>query len=401
MSQDYNATINLPKTDFPMRANLPQNEPKILDKWENEGIYNKMLENNEGKPLFILHDGPPYANGDMHMGHALNKTLKDIITRFKNMDGFKAPYIHGWDTHGLPIERQAIKKLGINRNEVGVVKFREVCKDFALSYVENQKNQIKRIGSLGDWDNSYLTLAPEFEAKQIEIFGEMAKKGLIYKGLKPIYWCPDCETALAEAEIEYQEDKTNSIYVKFRVTEDNGVFANVGESLDNIYFVIWTTTTWTLPGNVAIAVNPDYDYSLVKTADGVFVIASELVDGVMQVGGFTEYETIAEFKGRALDLMKCAHPFIDRESLVIVGDHVTLDAGTGCVHTAPGHGVEDYIACQNYKDIPIIVPVDDKGYLNDLAGEFSGLYYEKSNAKILEKLKKINILSRVKALLLF
>ena len=392
MSVDYSSTLNLPKTDFPMRANLPAREPEILKKWEDEDLYGNLMKKNDGKPLFILHDGPPYANGDMHMGHALNKTLKDIITRFKNMDGFKAPYIHGWDTHGLPIERQAIKKLGINRNEVGIVKFRDVCKDFALGYVENQKGQIKRIGSLGDWDNSYLTLAPEFEAKQIEIFGEMAKKGYIYKGLKPIYWCPDCETALAEAEIEYSEDKTNSIYVKFRVTEDNGVFANVGEKLEDIYFVIWTTTTWTLPGNVAIAVNPDYDYSLVKTADGTFVIATELVDGVMAVGGITEYEKIAEFKGRDFDLMKCAHPFIDRESLVIVGDHVTLDAGTGCVHTAPGHGVEDYIACQNYKDIPIIVPVDDKGYLNELAGEFSGLYYEKSNAKILEKLKELGAL---------
>ncbi len=392
MSVDYSNTLNLPKTDFPMRANLPSREPEILQKWQDEKLYENLMEKNADKPLFILHDGPPYANGDMHMGHALNKTLKDIITRFKNMDGFKAPYIHGWDTHGLPIERQAIKKLGINRNEVGIVKFREVCKDFALQYVENQKNQIKRIGSLGDWDNSYLTLAPEFEAKQIEIFGEMAKKGYIYKGLKPIYWCPDCETALAEAEIEYSEDKTNSIYVKFRVTEDNGVFANVGEKLEDIYFVIWTTTTWTLPGNVAIAVNPDYEYSLVKTADGTFVIATELVDGVMAVGSITEYETIAEFKGRDFDLMKCAHPFIDRESLVIVGDHVTLDAGTGCVHTAPGHGVEDYIACQKYEDIPIIVPVDDKGYLNELAGEFAGLYYEKSNAKILEKLKELGAL---------
>lgn len=392
MSVDYSNTLNLPKTEFPMRANLPAREPEILKKWQDEKLYENLMEKNADKPLFILHDGPPYANGDMHMGHALNKTLKDIITRFKNMDGFKAPYIHGWDTHGLPIERQAIKKLGINRNEVGIVKFREVCKDFALQYVENQKNQIKRIGSLGDWDNSYLTLAPEFEAKQIEIFGEMAKKGYIYKGLKPIYWCPDCETALAEAEIEYSEDKTNSIYVKFRVTQDNGVFANVGEKLEDIYFVIWTTTTWTLPGNVAIAVNPDYEYSLVKTSDGTFVIATELVDGVMAVGGITEYKTIAEFKGRDFDLMKCAHPFIDRESLVIVGDHVTLDAGTGCVHTAPGHGVEDYIACQKYEDIPIIVPVDDKGYLNELAGEFAGLYYEKSNAKILEKLKELGAL---------
>ncbi len=389
---EYDKTLNLPQTEFPMRAGLPQREPEILDKWEKENLYDKLMELNEGKPLFILHDGPPYANGDMHMGHALNKTLKDVITRFKNMDGFKAPYIHGWDTHGLPIERQAIQKLGINRNEVSISKFRDVCGEFALKYVENQKGQIKRLGSLGDWDNSYLTLAPEFEAKQIEIFGEMAKKGYIYKGLKPIYWCPDCETALAEAEIEYEEDKTNSIYVKFRVTEDNGVFGDVGESLDNIYFVIWTTTTWTLPGNVAIAVNPDYDYSLVKTEGGTFVIATELVDSVMAVGGITEYEKIAEFKGNQLDLMKCQHPFIDRESVVIVGDHVTLDAGTGCVHTAPGHGVEDYIACQNYKDIPIIVPVDDKGYLNELAGEFQGLFYEKSNAKILEKLKELGAL---------
>ncbi|MBE7039405.1 MAG: isoleucine--tRNA ligase [Ruminococcaceae bacterium] len=389
---DYDKTLNLPKTDFPMRANLPQREPEILEKWQNENLYEKLMELNSEKPLFILHDGPPYANGDMHMGHALNKTLKDIITRFKNMDGFKAPYIHGWDTHGLPIERQAIQKLGINRNEVSISEFRDVCKDFALKYVENQKNQIKRIGSLGDWDDSYLTLAPEFEAKQIEIFGEMAKKGYIYKGLKPIYWCPDCETALAEAEIEYQEDKTNSIYVKFRVTDDNGVFANAGINKDDVYFVIWTTTTWTLPGNVAIAVNPGYDYSLVKTEQGIFVIATELVDGVMAVGGISEYEKIAQFKGQEFDLMKCAHPFIDRESVVIVGEHVTLDAGTGCVHTAPGHGVEDYIACQNYKDIPIIVPVDAKGYLNELAGEFKGLYYEKSNAVILAKLKEIGAL---------
>jgi len=389
---DYDKTLNLPKTEFPMRANLPQREPEILEKWEKENLYDKLMEHNEGKPLFILHDGPPYANGDMHMGHALNKTLKDVITRFKNMDGFKAPYIHGWDTHGLPIERQAIQKLGINRNEVSISEFRDVCKDFALKYVENQKGQIKRLGSLGDWDDSYLTLAPEFEAKQIEIFGEMAKKGYIYKGLKPIYWCPDCETALAEAEIEYEEDKTNSIYVKFRVTDDNGVFENAGLNKDDIYFVIWTTTTWTLPGNVAIAVNPDFDYSLVKTQNGTFVIATELVDAVMAVGGITEYEKIAEFKGQEFDLMKCKHPFIDRESVVIVGDHVTLDAGTGCVHTAPGHGVEDYIACQNYKDIPIIVPVDAKGYLNELAGEFAGLYYEKSNAVILAKLKEIGAL---------
>ena len=328
----------------------------------------------------------------MHMGHALNKTLKDVITRFKNMDGFKAPYIHGWDTHGLPIERQAIKKLGVNRHEVGIVKFRDMCRDFAISQVENQKSQIKRLGSLGDWDNSYLTLAPEFEAKQIEIFGEMAKKGYIYKGLKPIYWCTDCETALAEAEIEYEEDKTSSIYVKFKVSEDNGVFDGTGVDKGDINFVIWTTTTWTLPGNVAIALNPDFTYSLVKANGEYYVLAHELIENVLKAANVSDYEVVAQYTGKELELIRCRHPFIDRESLVIVGDHVTLDAGTGCVHTAPGHGAEDYIACKNYKEIPIIVPVDGKGYLNELAGEFAGLFYEESNAKIIEKLKEVGAL---------
>ncbi len=397
---DYSETLNLPATEFPMRAGLPKREPEILKKWLDDDLYGKLMKANEGKPLFVLHDGPPYANGDMHMGHALNKTLKDIITRFKNMDGFKAPYIHGWDTHGLPIERQAIKKLGIDRNKTSVTDFRNLCKEFALSYVENQKKQIQRLGAIGDWDDIYVTLDPLFEAKQIEIFGEMAKRGYIYKGLKPIYWCPDCETALAEAEIEYQEDKTNSIYVKFAVTDDKGVFANVGEPLNNIYFVIWTTTTWTLPGNVAIALNPDFDYSLVKAGNGeVYVVASELADASMKAGGVEEYKTIAVFKGSELEYMKVKHPFIDRESLVIVGDHVTLDAGTGCVHTAPGHGVEDYVACQKYKEIPIIVPVDSKGYLNELAGEFAGLYYEKSNAKIIEKLKEVKALFAIEPII--
>lgn len=395
MAEDYGKTLNLPQTDFPMRANLPQREPEILKKWQDGDMYEKLMDHNEGKPLFILHDGPPYANGDMHMGHALNKTLKDVITRFKNMDGFKAPYIHGWDTHGLPIERQAIKMLGVNRHEAGVVKFRNICRDFALNQVENQKQQIKRLGALGNWDDSYITLDPKFEAKQIEIFGEMARRGYIYKGLKPIYWCTDCETALAEAEIEYQEDKTNSIYVKFRVTDDNGVFKNTGAALENVYFVIWTTTTWTLPGNVAIALNPDFEYSLVKANGEYYVIAKELADNVMQAGKIAEYEEVARYTGKELELIRCAHPFLDRESLVINGEHVTLEAGTGCVHTAPGHGAEDYVACRNYKDIPIIVPVDGKGYLNELAGEFEGLYYEKSNAKIIDKLKELNALYAV------
>ena len=394
---DYGKTLNLPQTEFPMRGNLPAREPEILEKWEKEELYKSLMEKNEGKPSFILHDGPPYANGDMHMGHALNKTLKDIITRYKNMSGFKAPYIHGWDTHGLPIERQAIKKLGIDRDKVSVSEFRKLCREFAESHVANQKSQIKRLGSLGDFDRSYLTLKPEFEAKQIEIFGEMAKKGYIYKGLKPIYWCPDCETALAEAEIEYEQDKTNSIYVKFRVIDDKGIFQSLGE--ENIYFVIWTTTTWTLPANVAIALNPAFDYSLIKAGGEVYVLASELAEGVMAEGGIEDYKEIARFKGSELEYIKCAHPFMDRESLVIVGDHVTLEAGTGCVHTAPGHGAEDYIACRPYKEIPIIVPVDSKGYMNEEAGEFCGLFYEKANEPIIERLKANNALYSIKEII--
>ena len=327
---DYSQTLNLPETEFPMRGNLPKREPEILERQEKDNMYAKLMEKNEGKPLFILHDGPPYANGDMHMGHALNKTLKDVITRFKNMDGHKAPYIHGWDTHGLPIERQAIASLGINRHEVDTVQFRNLCRDFAMKYVNLQMSSIKRLGALGKWDDPYLTLDPKFEAKQIEIFGKMAEKGYIYKGLKPIYWCPDCETALAEAEIEYQEDKTNSIYVKFAVRDDHGVFDGCGVPKEKIHFLIWTTTTWTLPGNVAIALNGAFTYDLVEADGEYFIIADELVPAVMKAGGRESYKTVCSFAGSDLELIRCAHPFIDRDSVVILGDHVTLDAGTGC-----------------------------------------------------------------------
>jgi len=382
---DYGKTLNLPQTEFSMRANLPQKEPQILESWENEKLYNKLMEKNEGKPLYILHDGPPYANGDIHLGHTLNKILKDIIVRHKNMSGFKAPYIPGWDTHGLPIERQAIKKLGINPQQAGVVKFREVCHEFALKYVDNQREQFKRLGVIGDWENPYLTLAPEFEAKQIEMFGTMAKKGYIYKGLKPVYWCSDCETALAEAEIEYQDDTTTSIYVKFALVDGKGLFDEITEK---VYFVIWTTTTWTLPGNVAICLNADFEYSLVKCGDEAYVMATELVPEVCKNAGIKEYQILKTFKGSDLEYIKCRHPFLDRDSLVIVGDHVTLEAGTGCVHTAPGHGMEDFDVCRNYPELEIVVPVDSKGYLNSLAGEFDGLFHEKANKKILERLQQ-------------
>lgn len=388
--KDYTRSVNLPATDFPMRASLPQREPETLAYWEEIKLYEELCKKNRGKKPFILHDGPPYANGDLHMGHALNKILKDIIIRYKNLSGYYAPYVPGWDTHGLPIEQQAIKKLGINRHEAGPVKFRRACREFALKNVENQKGQFKRLGVLGDWDHPYLTLTNDFVATQIEVFGEMAKRGLIYKGLKPVYWCPHCETALAEAEIEYAEDTTKSIYVKFEVTDDKGLFDGLGK----VYFVIWTTTTWTLPGNVAVCLNADFDYSVVKFPNGEnYVLATELIDSVKAAAGVEgECEILRSFKGSELELIECAHPFLDRKSLVIVGDHVTLDAGTGCVHTAPGFGAEDYIVCRNYPQLEIVVPVDSKGYQTEDAGEFAGLYYEESNEKILAKLTETSAL---------
>ena len=382
---DYGKTLNLPQTDFSMRANLPQKEPQILEKWENDKLFDTLMKKNEGKPLYILHDGPPYANGDIHLGHTLNKILKDIIVREKSMNGYKVPYVPGWDTHGLPIERQAIKKLGINPAQAGIPKFRSVCRDFAYKYVKNQSDQFKRLGVVGDFENPYLTLLPEFEAKQIEMFGNMAKKGLIYKGLKPVYWCADCQTALAEAEIEYKDDKTNTIYVKFPVVDGKGKFDDVSEK---VYFVIWTTTTWTLPANLAICLNKDFEYSLVKSGDEAYIFASELVDTVCSVAGITDYSVIKTFTGDELEYITCAHPFLDRQSLVILGDHVTLEAGTGCVHTAPGHGMEDYIVCRNYPEIPIVVPVDAKGVLTAEAGQFEGLSCSDANVKILEYLRE-------------
>lgn len=381
---DYTETLNLPKTDYPMRAGLPQREPEYLQKCADDMLYEKILEKNADKPSYILHDGPPYANGDIHLGHALNKILKDFIIRYKNMSGFRAPLVHGWDTHGLPIELQAIKKVGIDRSKVGVLDFRKQCKEFALSYVDNQRKQFKRLGVLGDFDNPYLTVNKDFEAKQIEVFGEMAKKGYIYKGLKPVYWCPHDETALAEAEIEYADSKCTSIYVKFAVKDDKGLF----EGLENVFFVIWTTTPWTLPGNTAICLNPDFDYVLVKVKDEYLIVADELCENVMQAAGYENYEKIKTFTGKQLEYIECRNPLFDRKSLVILGDHVTLETGSGCVHTAPGYGMEDYQVSLKYKDVDIIVAVDSKGVMTKEAGQFKGLFYEKSNSVIVDTLKQ-------------
>ena len=388
MPQDYNKTIHLPKTDFPMRAGLPKREPEFLAKWEEDHIYDTLMKKNEGKPLFILHDGPPYANGNLHLGHALNKILKDFIIRYKNMTGYKAPYVPGWDTHGLPIERQAIAAFGLDRHKVSNKEFCEKCKEFAIEHVNTQREQFKRLGVVGDWENPYLTLTNDFVAKQIEVFGEMAKKGYIYKGLKPVYWCPHDETALAEAEIEYKDATCESIYVKFAVKDDKGKISAVLGTTENVYFVIWTTTTWTLPGNLAISVNPYFEYSFVKVPNGeIYVLATDLIPAVAAAAGMESYEIAGTIQGSELEYITTQHPLMDRESLVIVGEHVTLDAGTGCVHTAPGFGADDFIVCQKYPEIPMIVPVDSKGYATEDAGKYAGMYYENTNAVILDDLK--------------
>ncbi len=383
MSQDYNSTLNLPKTDFPMRAGLPQSEPITLQRWQDEKVYEKLMEKNDGKPLYVLHDGPPYANGNIHLGTALNKVLKDFIVRYKNMSGFKAPFVPGWDTHGLPTELKARAKAGIgNSTTISDVELRKICREFALGYLDDQRNQFKRLGAIGEWENPYITLTHDFEATQIEVFAQMACKGYIYKGLKPVYWCPECKTALAEAEIEYAEDPCHSIYVKFNVTDDLGKLSALGVDPSKCYFVIWTTTTWTLPANVAICVGPDFEYSVVKANDEYYVMATELYKNAMEAAGITEYEVVATLKGTDLEYIKTAHPFIDRTSLVIVGDHVTLESGTGCVHTAPGHGVEDFEVCKNYPELPIVVPVDADGKLTAEAGQFAGLSTEEANKPI-------------------
>ena len=381
MPQDYNKTLNLPETEYPMRGNLPTKEPTMVSEWEESGLYKKILKRNEGKPEYILHDGPPYANGDIHLGTALNKVLKDIIVKQKNMSGMCAHYVPGWDTHGLPTELKAMKAIGVENGAIPPLELRKHCREFALSYVDSQREQFMRLGVLGDFDDPYLTLKPEFEARQIEVFGEMAKKGFIYKGLKPVYWCPDCQTALAEAEIEYQDDPCYSVYVKFKVADDRGVLSNLGIDLDKTYFVIWTTTTWTLPGNLAICLGPDYEYTVVQANGENYIMARELIEPTLRAAGITDYTTVGSFTGKELEYCTAQHPFMPRTSLVIVGDHVTLDSGTGCVHTAPGYGVDDFEIGNKY-NVGIVVGVDGKGVLTEESGMFAGLKTDDANKVI-------------------
>ncbi|MCI2802394.1 isoleucine--tRNA ligase [Staphylococcus pettenkoferi] len=380
---DYKETLLMPKTAFPMRGGLPNKEPKIQEEWDEKEIYQKSLEKNKGNTSYILHDGPPYANGGLHMGHALNKILKDIITRYKTMQGYYTPYVPGWDTHGLPIE-QALTKKGVKRKEMSVSEFREKCKEFALNQIELQKKDFKRLGVSGDFDNPYITLKPEYEAAQLRLFGEMAAKGLIYKGLKPVYWSPSSESSLAEAEIEYHDKRSPSIYVAFDVKDGKDVVD------EDAQFIIWTTTPWTLPANVAITVHPELTYGEYLVDGHKYVVGKDLVDDVAENLGWNtdDIELVKEFSGKDLEYVEAQHPFLeDRTVLLINGDHVTTDAGTGCVHTAPGHGEDDYIVGTKY-NLPVISPVDYKGVLTEEAGPFAGEFYDKANKPITDLLKE-------------
>lgn len=385
---NYKDTLLMPKTEFPMRGNLPNKEPEIQEEWAEKDIYQMVLERTKGRPTFILHDGPPYANGDIHMGHALNKILKDFIVRFKSMNGFHAPYVPGWDTHGLPIETALTKNKKVKRKEMSTAEFRKLCEEYAWKQIEGQRNQFKRLGVRADWDNPYVTLKPEYEARQILVFGEMAKRGYIYKGLKPVNWSPSSESALAEAEIEYKDKRSPSIYVSFKVKDGKGVLEN-GEQ-----FIIWTTTPWTLPANLGICVHPNLEYSVLQVGAERYVVASELVEQVAKTLGFEEYEVVKTLKGKELDNVVAEHPIYGRDSLVMLGDHVTTDAGTGCVHTAPGHGEDDFIVSMKY-GLDVLCPVDEKGVMTEEAPGFEGLFYEDANKAITEQLEAKGALKKL------
>ena len=375
---DYAKTLNLPKTSFKMKANLAQKEPLTLRDWKKAEIYEKSLK--EGAPFFVLHDGPPYANGDIHIGHALNKILKDIILKYKRLRGYNAPYIPGWDTHGLPIEWKIMEELGEKAKNMTPLQIRQECKKYALKGVEKQKEGFKRLGILGNWDNPYITLRPEYEAEQLKVFKEIYENGYIYKGLKPVYWSPTTETALAEAEIEYKDVTSHSIYVKFEGEKD--LTDKLG--VDEASILIWTTTPWTLPANLGVFLHPEFDYGLYKTEKGNLVVAKDLAEDVFKTLDLS-YELLKEFKGTELEYTHYQHPFLDRKGLVMNADYVTIDAGTGAVHTAPGHGADDYNYSLKY-NIGILSPVDDKGHMTKEAGKYEGMFYAKASKAIVEDL---------------
>ncbi|MCX6355477.1 MAG: isoleucine--tRNA ligase [Candidatus Aureabacteria bacterium] len=381
--KEYKATLNLPKTSFPMKASLNTREPLLLENWAKEDLYGKMVSLRKGREKFVLHDGPPYANGDIHMGHALNKTLKDIVVKYKTMRGFQSPYVPGWDCHGLPVEHQLFRELGIGKHQIDRRVFREKARDYALRYVSVQREQFKRLGIFADWGNPYLTLDPAYQAKIVECFGKLYLDGYIYRGLRPIHWCATCETALAEAEVEYDEHRSPSIYVAFSVVSGlDKAFPGLGEA----ELLIWTTTPWTLPANRAVAVRPEFEYSAVRVGARILIIAKELLDRVMADIGVKEFGIVGSCRGKALEKLRVRHPLVERESPIVFSEHVTLDQGTGCVHIAPGHGDEDYQVGRRY-GLDVFAPVNEKGEFTKEAGIFAGLKVEDANGKIIEHLR--------------
>ncbi len=396
MALDYKATLNMPKSGFPMRAGLPAREPEMLEHWNKIDVYRLLMEKNAGKPRFSLHDGPPFSNGDLHMGHALNKSIKDFVVRSYAMRGYYTPYIPGWDNHGMPIESAIIKKNKLNYKEMSIPEFRSACEEFAQHYIDVQRKGFRRMGVIGDWEHPYKTMAPSFEAEEVRIFGEMFKKGYIYKGKKPVYWCYTDETALAEAEIEYQNDHCTTIFVKFPIKDDHGKLAQYCD-LSRLFFVIWTTTPWTLPGNRAICLNARLEYSLIQAPCGeVYIVASELAESVCKAAGIESYTELCRLPGSEFELMTAKHPLLEQvDSVILNGDHVTLDAGSGCVHTAPGFGAEDYFICMEYNrqgkaNIEIAVPVNEKGVMTDEV--FNGVHISKANDFVLPRLRETGAL---------
>ena len=387
---DYNATVNLPKTDFPMRAGLPKREPDMLKAWNELDLYHEMYKRNAGRPAFNLHDGPPFSNGMIHMGTAMNKCLKDFINRYKSMAGYQVWYTPGWDNHGMPIESAIIKEQKLNHKSMSVSEFRSACREYAEHYVGVQMEAFRRLGVLGDWEHPYLTMDPAFEAEEVRVFGKMYEKGYIYKGLKPVYWCPHDETALAEAEIEYQDDPCTTVYVKFPLHDDLGRLPHVDR--EKVSFLIWTTTIWTLPGNLAISLAPEESYVLARVPSGeIYVLAEALCERVMKVGGVESYEILERHPGSFFENMLASHPFLPKTSRLLLADYVTMDSGTGCVHTAPGFGADDYQTCRRY-GMEMVVPVDDQGRHTDYAGKYAGMKTEESNPVILEDMRQSGML---------
>jgi isoleucyl-tRNA synthetase len=395
-SSDYKKTLNLPQTTFAMKANLPQNEPKRLEHWRGMDLYQRIREKSAGRPKFVLHDGPPYANGRIHIGHALNKTLKDIVVKSKTMLGFDSPYIPGWDCHGLPIEHAVDKELGSKKREMSAAEFRRTCRQFASKYLDLQRTDFIRLGVFGDWDHPYMTMSYDYEAAIADALGRFFQTGMVYKGLKPVHWCTYDQSALAEAEVEYREHTSPSVYVRFRMLDESV------QSLDlpiekPLYAIIWTTTPWTLPANLAIAVKPDYEYAVVEHDDENYFIANDLVAAVTKNFGWDDYKVVKVYKGELLENLRYRHPFIDREGVFVLGDYVTLDAGTGLVHTAPGHGADDFATGRRY-GLDIYTPVNHRGEFTQDVPFWAGLHVFKANPQIVEHLRETGALVKAETL---